>query len=245
MKRICALILVLCMAVSLCACGGGGKIEGKGFKTPEDALLGYAEALKTGDLDKILATFAMESHAANFDMGKYIDYLGVYTPGAEYMLSPVDDFTTDAALVQRQYKIVSQINYMYLYLVFGDEWTGGTISVNKNGAYKSGSKFLKELDAENWVEILKDMEIGDIVEPEDLVEKDLWKTANKNLGNQEKYLGADDLTCLALEIELDGEDYYLCPNLVCYGGKWYVLTQMGVLANLLEAPATSGGLVEQ
>lgn len=245
MRRIFALILMLSLMAGLCACGKGSTIEGKGYKTPEEALMAYAEALKTGDLDKILATYAVESHVEHFDMGEYIDRLGGYAAGGEYMLSSVDDLTRDMGILQRQYKIVQQLNYMYLYAAFEGEWDGTFILVGENREYKSGSKFLKELEPENWAEILKDMEIGDILEPEDLVDKDNWKSAKKSLANMEKYLGADDITALALEIELDGEDYYLCPTLVCYGEKWYVLNLMGVLANLMGASPVSGGLVEQ
>lgn len=251
MKRICALLLVLCMAVSLCACGNGGKIEGKGFETPEEALLAYAEALKTGDVDKILATFAVETHVENFNMEEYIDFLAAYPMGGEYSLSPIDAFTKETGVIHRQYKITNQLSWMYRYIAFGEELDSNVITVNKNGEYKSASKFLKDLEIEDWMDILSEMEIGDVLEPEDLadedlINEDLWdKTEDILLKRQEKYLGCDEVTGLALEIELDGEDYYLCPDLACYNGKWYMLTQLGQLASHMGAPTLSGGLVER
>ena len=245
MRRILALILALCLAVSLCACGKGNTIEGKGYKTPEEALMAYAGALKTGDLDKILATFAVESHVANFDMAKYIDHIGVYSSAGEYVLSPIDTFTRETGIIQRQYKITQLLSYMYLYVSFEGELESTVIPVNQNGEYTSASKFMKDLEIKDWMDILKEMEIGDVLEPEDLIDEDKWDKTEDVLKKREKYLGCDEITCLGLEIELDGEDYYLCPDLVCYNGKWYVLTQFGTLASLLGAPAVSGGLVEQ
>jgi len=250
MKKFMALVLAFCLGVSLCACGKTSTVEGKGYKTPEEALQAYAEALKTGDVDKILATYAVESHVANFDMARYIDHVGVYSAGSDYMLSPIDTFTRESGVIQRQYKIINQLSWMYLYVGFGEELDSGVINVNQNGEYTSASRFLKDLEIDDWMDILAEMEIGDVLQPEDFVDDDLipentWDKAEDVLKKKERYLGCDEIACLGLEIELDGEDYYLCPEFACYGGKWYVLTQAGTLAMLLGTPANTGGLVER
>lgn len=244
MRRILTLLLVVCIALSLCACGKGGTIEGKGYKTPEEALLAYAEALKTGDVDKILATFAVETHVKNFDMKAYLDYVGAYTKGLEYILNPVDTFSQETAVIQRQYFITRQVSYMCGYVALGEAWEN-PITISENGDYKSASKFLSKMD-QDWMDILSELEIGDIVEPENLVDEDMWETTeNKLLRKRAKYLGCDEIVPLALEIELDGEDYYLCMDVVCYEGKWYNYTQNGILGSMMGTSAYSGGLIEQ
>ena len=47
---------------------------------------------------------------------------------------------------------------------------------------------------------------------------------------------------LALEIELDGEDMYLCMDVACYDGKWYCLTQGGMIGSLMGIPMLHGGV---
>lgn len=47
---------------------------------------------------------------------------------------------------------------------------------------------------------------------------------------------------LALEIELDGEDMYLCMDVACYDGKWYCLTQGGMIGSLMGVPVLHGGV---
>ena len=244
MRRILAMLLVICMALSLCACGKGGAIEGKGYKTPEEALLAYAEALKTGDVDKILATFAVETHVKNFDMKAYLERTGAYSPAGEYILNPIDAYSQDAALIQRQYMVIRQVSYMCGYAALGEAW-GNVIAITESGEYKSASKFLKKLD-QDWMGIFAEIEIGDIVEPEDLLDEELWEKVEDNtLRQREKQLGCDDFVALALEIELDGEDYYLCMEIACYDGTWYNCIQGGNLAAILGAPGTSGGLILQ
>ena len=45
MKKIIALLLTLCLVLSLGACGGKATVEGKGYDTPEEAIVAYAEAI--------------------------------------------------------------------------------------------------------------------------------------------------------------------------------------------------------
>lgn len=241
MKKILALVLALCIAASLCACGKGNTIEGKGYKTPEEALLAYAEALKTGDLDKILATFAVETHVKNYDMKTFLDQVKTFNVAGEYILPPAEGLSQEMAVLQRQYAITRQVSWLLGYTQLGDDW-GIPLSIHENGDYKSSSKFLKKLE-QNWAEILSEMEIDDIVEPEDLVDEDKWEMVEDNaIKAKRKYLGCDELVALALEIELDGEDYYLIMDIACYDGKWYNCTPGGTIASILGVPSTSGGL---
>ena len=61
MKKILTFLLALALCAGLCACGAG-KVEGRGYGSPEEAVLAYAEALQAGDVKKILKTFAIETY---------------------------------------------------------------------------------------------------------------------------------------------------------------------------------------
>ena len=49
------------------------KVEGPGYTSAEEAARAYAEALKAGDLNAMLSTFAVESYVEHFDMAAYIE----------------------------------------------------------------------------------------------------------------------------------------------------------------------------
>ena len=77
--RIGILLLVLCLMLPLCACGKKASIEGKGYDTPEEAIVAYAEAIKTGDLSKLMATHAVETYVDRYDLEENIERNHVYS----------------------------------------------------------------------------------------------------------------------------------------------------------------------
>lgn len=246
MKRMLTLILAACLVLTLCACGGKATVEGKGFDTPEEALIAYAEALKEGDVNKILSTFAIETHLANYDLEEQIDRVRAYSTGNEYLFSDLDPYTHEANLIRRQYLIARNLDFMYLNYALGEKYTGQVITISGSGDYTSASKLLRELEQDDWMEILADMEIGDILDYRDFdIEKDLWKnTEKKVLRPKEEVLGCDELACLGLEITLDGDDYCLLMEIACYDGKWYNCNLGGgALGALAGVSPTSGGIM--
>ena len=56
------------------------KMEGAGYKTPEDAVMAYAEYLKNGDMEGMISTFAVESYVEHFDMRAHLEYYDSYFP---------------------------------------------------------------------------------------------------------------------------------------------------------------------
>ena len=89
------------------------------------------------------------------------------------------------------------------------------------------------------------MEIGDIVELEDLPLNDVDRMEEetaKLAKTRRKLYGCDKWVPLGLEVELNGTDYYLCADLICYEDKWYVATPFGHFAVLLNAEVYMGGL---
>ena len=83
MKKISAILLAIALSITLCACGSR-KVEGNGYNSPEEALLAYAEALKTGNVDNILSTFAVETYVERFDLAEYWDNIGTVHPSGLY-----------------------------------------------------------------------------------------------------------------------------------------------------------------
>ena len=258
MKKTIAFLLAVCLMVALCACGNvtaepeknaykktepatnkdSVTVEGPGFDSPEKAIVAYANALKKGDVQEMLSTFAIESYVGNFDMAAYLERVGAYSINMQIVFPSSDEYTLGLNLIARQYYIVKQLNYMYLTLGDMEDFT---IPVSFRGnPYNSPDELLDDLVIDNWMEMLSKMEIGEVLTCEDLSLDD--DNVKRSLDIQMKSLCCEDLVPLALELTLDGKNYYLCADMACYNGKWYVCNLLGVIGQLLGADAMSGGL---
>lgn len=244
MKKI-AIVVVICLLFALCGCGNAAKVEGKGYKTAEEAALAYAEALKTGDVNKVLATFAIETYVENYDLEEYIDLMNIYMPGAgvEMMMESTDEYTTQVNLINRQAVITRSLSYMYLSMA-DCEMIRSPIALGK-GEYDDASDLVDDLTNEDWMEILADMEIGDVLGMDEFLDKDQMDPAEENLEKSCDYLGCDELQSVAVEVTLDGDDYYLCVDVACYDGVWYNCRPIGTLASITGASSYTGGLLPE
>lgn len=245
MKKYIAMILVLGLLLSLCGCGMG-KIEGKGYKTSEEAALAYAEALKSGDVDKVISTFAVETYVENYDMEEYLDWVRAYSIAQPMTIPPIDSYTTRVDIINRQSVISRNLGYMYLGYALEEEITGATMIFNGD-PYDDASDLMRDISEEDWLDTLSKMEIGEVVQLEDIIDDfapgiDEDKLYD-NLDSQCDYLGCDELVSLAVEVELDGDDYLLFMDVVSYEGKWYNCNQMSLGASIAGASAFTGGLL--
>lgn len=252
MKKFVSILLVICTLLALCGCSKDSNdeednvsstVEGKGFKSPEKAILAYAEALQSGDVREILSTFAIESYVDNLDMEEYLQQVSSYV--ISMGLVSDDDYSREIRLVQRQYDIARQLGYLYInHTEAGFSENGQPVSIRKE--YETADKFIDAMTAEDWAEILEEMEIGDILTFEDVLpERAGDKQLMELLEHRADQYGCDEIVSLVVEITLDGVDYYLCADVANYDGKWYILSPIGVIGTMLGALSMSCGLVER
>lgn len=254
MKKILAILLVICTLLALCGCskdsgeaqdesvsGASVTLEGKGFKSPEKAAHAYAEALQSGDVREILSTFAIETYVDNLDMEKHLSASGAYV----ISMGPVGDdgYCQDIRLIQRQYQICNILSYLYA-SHSNCTMDGAPISFRKD-PYETPADLMEDLVVEDWMKILKNMEIGDVIPAEDIVPDMMSESYYDNLDRQADHYGCDEVIPLAVEITLDGVDYYLCVDVACYDDNWYNLTAGGMLSVILNAGTDTGYLVER
>ena len=253
MKKLVCILLVICTLFSLCGCSkdkketaASGTIEGKGYKSPEKAILAYAESLQSGDVKKILSTFAIETYVDKMDMGAYLSATAAYSVSTGLVSS--DDYSREIRLVQRQYQITQQLGYMYINHTeagFPEKLQPIPVPPAKSSEYGTIDAFIEDMTVEDWDEILEEMEIGDVRTDADLIRDNLTAAYYDNLDRRAAQYGCDEIVPLAIEITLDGVDCYLCADVACYGGKWYILFPSGTLGAILGVDAMSCGLVER
>ena len=259
MKKFIASLLVFCLMAALWGCGSitiqlgnsdndktqdspakqkTATLEGPGFDTPEDAIVAYAEALKKGDVQKILSTFAIESYVKNFDLEAYLEQNRVYSISIQIPFPVTDEYTTELAKISRQAFIVRSLSNMYLSL--GD-LEDPYAPVNFNGSpYNRPAELIEDITIDNWMDMLSKMKIGDVHTAEAFSSN--LDALNNNMKRQANALGCSELVPLAVEVTLDGVEYYLCADIACYDGRWYVCNQLGTIASILGADSLTGGL---
>lgn len=245
MKKIISLVLAVVLCLSLCACGGQQTIEGKGYDSPEAALTGYAQALKTGNVPGVLSTFAVETYVEHFDLAAYWNHMGTVPPSGKNRLDSIDSYTTGINLINRQHEITGHLTNLYTTISMGEDVSSLSMGIRFNGEpYDNAGELMDELMMDDWMATLSKMEfdgtffyLEDVVGNAETVDK-----ARENLRKQCDYYGCEEIVPLALEIKLDGETYWLCVDVACYNGKWYNLQPFGTVGLFLGAPATNGGI---
>ena len=240
MKKIIVFLLALALCVGLCACGAG-KVEGRGYGSPEEAVLAYAEALRAGDVKKILKTFAIETYVDNYDLEERVERLSAYNKAGELLPLMGDSYSRDVALIERQAAITRNLKYLYMGVAL--DWDEETLILLRESSYADAGELVDDLALDDWSDILADMDFDDdFVYLDDILEEGPAERSEEVLKENRKTYGCEKIETLALEIELDGEDMYLCMDVACYDGKWYCLTQGGMIGSLMGIPMIHGGV---
>ena len=111
------------------------------------------------------------------------------------------------------------------------------------GEYSDAEDMVDALTLDDWSDILADMRFDDdFIYLDDILEEGPAERSEEVLKENRKTYGCEKIETLALEIELDGEDMYLCMDVACYDGKWYCLTQGGMIGSLMGIPMLHGGV---
>lgn len=244
-KLIFALVLAVSLLLNVLLIAfflPSGSIEGKGFDTPEEAITAYAEALREGDVDAMISTFAVESYVAAYDTEEYLNTVKRYmTNNISGIVIGDSSFAQNLSHQQRRISLLMDIKAQY-HTLLGINTTENQVPLESE---KAVADFLREYNESNFSKNLRKIEIGNIVKPEDLLTADQLDRHEKYLEKTSTYLGDPELRELAIEMEYDGLDYILMMQMVKLDGKWYNLTTNTRLLSVMELPLTTRGLVKE
>lgn len=214
------------------------RLEGNGFSSPEEAITAYVEAMRDGDVDAMIKTFAIESYVDCYNLEDYMNtvyYYDYYNFEVNFPNSSA--YQTQVNHYARLCTIIRQIRNGY-YSLTGIDNSRATQTFTRSEE-KDIEKFLKNLEYPELDKELSRIKIGKIFTEEDFdYDEDGYSRAMENYS----YLDVDDLCNLAIEFEFDKDTYYLFMLTAEINGNWYNITTSGVLGNLLGVPAISGGI---
>ena len=218
------------------------RFEGEGYESPEEAVVAYLEALKKGDVEGMLATFAIETYVAEMDAQAYLERLRSFSPTTGSM--PLGgDYQRQVAVAVRYGQLANILAYqwtLYSWPEGYEEFDGTAVRLLEDGAVEALLAGLAENDAAaRW----QGMEVVGFVEPVELSDKYLNESNQQNIARQAASYGCDELVSVAVKLDIGGEEWYQCMDVARYGGKWYNLSFVGYIGHLLGLSIYSGGLV--
>ncbi len=216
----------------------GGKIEGPGYDTPEDAAKAYLEALKNQDVDAMVATFAVESYAENYDLQVMFERLQCYSPTLDMKLPAGRDYNNEINIEGRRAAILRLIESQYfLYNV-------PSASLDVTTLLTDNPNLISDMEKETKNYVFSDLKITGTMAPEEMTDLYLSENNQENISKQVKPYGVDskDIANVVITFEADGDTWYFCPQMICYDGRWYIQTLTGNLSSLLGWAPSYGGL---
>ena len=235
---------VIVLVLFLTGVFGLSKYEGSGYDTPEEAVEAYLEALKEGDTEAMLATFAIETAVDNVSFEDYYLYKRIEKYKHSWVALPTDtEFGYDIAVQRRAAavtELVSRPFFMAADNAFDDlkkyyEDGGYSDSYNIGGSdewqtFKSPEEreaFIEEYDNGDSADFYADMEINEIYintlwQENYNAESDIGEITRENYEMTLKGLGADDYLEMVADVEIDGEEYCVYFAVVCYDDTWFL-----------------------
>lgn len=220
---------------------GSDKIEGPGYDTPEDAAKAYLEALKNQDVDAMVATFAVESYVENYDLEVMCERLQAYAPSLDMKLPTSNDYNNSLDVETRKAAIISQIEYQYFI------FNVSSVDMESTLLLEDQPDIVSNMEKETKDYVFADLEITGTMEPEDLTDIYSSESNQKTIAAQVKPYGVDekDIATVIITFDASGKNWYFCPQLIRYEGKWYVQTLSGNLAGLLSWQPRWGGMANE
>ena len=231
--------------------GRSGTMEGKGFNTPEEAVISYLEALKAGDMDAMRSCFAIETIAQNYDICDNTDRIKVYAYDTAKIYAPTDVPLLQELNVERQRSRVSNIIYSHVLVRSFDK---GVESGDKIITEFKDSYLVSNVDGDDMKKTMSiieesasefaDLEIGHAIDPYLL--SDIY-TRTDSLAAIKKIhdtYGGSGAKCVAITLQIGGTDYLLSMDTIRYNDRWYLSGIGSNLAVIMGLDALSEGLIK-
>ena len=215
-------------------------LEGPGFGSAEEAVTAYLEAMKNGDLEGMLATFAIETYVAEMDAQADLARMGVFQPSYGMRLPLGGDYQRQVAVAVRYGQLAESLASQWMLYSWPEGYAafdGASVALSEDGAVEAFLTNLAENDAAaRWQE----MEVVGFVEPELMSTQ--YSDGAESRARQAASHGCDEIVSVVAKLDIGGEEWYQCMDVACYGGKWYNLSFVGYIGHLMGLSVYSGGL---
>lgn len=237
-----ALVLSLILnIILLCSKNSASCFEGNGFSSPEAAITAYAKAFKEGDINEMISTFAVESYVDCFDLEEHMALVWFYQfYNTEVGLPNDSNYKEQINYYSRTAYITQQIKNGYFTLT-GVDNSKSIQSFPRDTREADIDALMQQLEYPEFDKKLSHIKIGDVLTKNDFKSNENYS----QMLNNYPHLDVDELCDVAIEIEFDGEQYYLFMLTAKINGKWYNISFVSPLGLLNGLDSSSGGFMKQ
>ena len=226
MQRKRALLPVVCLAFLAAGLFGIGPIataqeqtSDVSFKTPEEAIAFFMQAVAQGDVPRIMQASAINEMSEKFRFDLYTDRVRILMIQSP---APSDyPFYAEINRAQFSWQMLSQVKNLVYGLLSTEKGMldGQPVPIDTEGTIK----FMKEVNPERLAQ-LQVMKTG-VPDPEiAYTERNL-----DNWSKQAQIYGADELTERVVLFLFEGDYYYVGFTLLRYGDNWKISSATSAL----------------
>lgn len=235
------LISALLVVTGVVSLGSDKRIEASGYSSSEAAVQAYLDAMKRGDVDGMIGTFAVETYADNFDLEAYISYLHAYMPYNRML--PNGSVNRDLNVLTRLHDVASEVTAQY--------WTLSGSAVDPAQSQMAptdaaASELVDQLKSSmngKAFQGIRDAKVVDLSsELPELADANKRLQSSKSHEALLRWLGADEVDQRLARFSTENGDYHLLVDVYRYGSAWRIGSFRGQLASLQSLPMTAGGL---
>lgn len=252
MRRLFTLLLVV-LLVSFTANAESTltNYEGPGYDTPDDAARGYVEAMNAGDMNAMVATFAVESYIDHMDAAAALDRMKNFNTTMYYAVPVVGPFTRGILIERRRNEITqfmynAWLRYATQNTDYEDAGTGGMVRMEDSASIDA---FLSVLNTSPMEKMVGHITVSAVCAPDDpLVSLYMPASLNteqvqKNLAQQLAACGGDEFAERMVILQVDRDMGVQFMQCVRYGDKWYNYRTQSMVATMLGLEIMFNGLV--
>ncbi len=232
------------------------RIEGDGFDTPEEAITAYCEALKEGDFEKAVSTFAIESYCEHYDYVGQLQRVGFILPlQAQITSNPITPAANETAgqlnIMIRQNQITRQIALALemaavnnaalsadepLSSIAQDIRAGKNIGLFDDNTMRSRRELEELVSAIQQFPDLSGMKLSAPISPLSFAKAFPNYLREQNINNmfrQGVIYGGTGFTERGMLMEDENSIFLVITDLVQYDGKWYNCVPGGFFCSLM------------
>ncbi len=236
MKKLLAMLMVFALLAP--AALAEIRHESEGCDSPEAAVEAYVEALNRGDVDDMIAAFALETFVDHCDAEAAMQRLQSISP-VTMITVPVNGAYSRSLLINaRRAQITNYLAQQYIQISAHLE--GMTVPLQDAAARQEMLDRFAGSPANAWEGNVK---LAGWVNPA-LLSDNIANPMNLvNGALQTAYYGADDVAWEVAHLKLAGEDALLLLQCAKYGDRWFIAELGGLPGAVLGMPVTAAGMI--
>ena len=240
-----AVIMTLALSAGSAMAAEQPRMEGDGFRTPQEAMAMYLKGLQDNDIDEMMSAFAIETYAVNYDIARFVERVQGFMPGTGY-LPGFSDFSIRLNIENQRKAVTDVIRAHYLVLLESPTVLGedAGMMVRLTEDYASAQELVDEMFGVSDDDILGSIRFdNEFYSPAILSRNFMLVTNLMNLKKQAAMVNAQGITSLAARFTCNGKSYLLMMDALQFGTRWYLSAYSSNIANIMGISSYQRGLV--